>query len=67
MSDEQPDDDHVSDELLEVRRHRYKEARDAGLSIVEAKLFADSNSDVGWLRRLVADDCPPALLARIII
>lgn len=46
---------------------RYKEARDAGLSIIEAKLFAESDTDVGELRRLVAKRCPPELLARVIL
>lgn len=56
-----------SDEFLEVRRRRYKEARRAGLSIVESKLFADSGQDVGWLRLLVAGDCPSDLIPQIIL
>lgn len=57
----------VSDELLEVRRRRYREARAAGLSIVESHLFADSDIDIGFLRRLVRDSCTPALIASIIL
>jgi hypothetical protein len=64
--DELPDGE-WSDELLEVRRRRYQEAREAGLSIVEAKLFADGDQDVGTLRRLVALHCEPDLIALIVI
>jgi hypothetical protein len=56
----------ISDELLEVRRRRYREARAAGLSMAEARLFADSDQDVGLLRRLVAGGCDPHLIARIV-
>jgi hypothetical protein len=56
-----------SDELLEVRRRRYQEARSAGLSIAEARLFADGDQDVGTLRRLVAGKCPPDLIALIVV
>lgn len=63
----EPDERPVAvDELLEVRRRRYQEARAAGLSIVEAQLFADSGEDVGMLRKLVAGACDPALIARIV-
>lgn len=57
----------VDDELLEVRRRRYQEARRAGLSIVEAKLFADSGEDVGLLRRCVKNDWTPSQIARIVL
>lgn len=65
MEDEPPFRE--SDEALEVRRRRYKEARAAGLSIVEAKLFADGGQDIGWLRLLVRDGCAPALIRRIML
>lgn len=54
------------DELAEVRRRRYLEARDAGLTLVEARLFADSDQDVGTLRKLVKAGCPPARIADIV-
>jgi hypothetical protein len=57
----------ISDEVLEVRRRRYKEARAAGLSLVESQLFADSETDIGELRRLVRDGCDPALMASILL
>lgn len=31
------------DERLEVLRRRYQEARDAGLTLVEARMFAESD------------------------
>lgn len=43
----------TSDEQLEVLRRRYQAARKAGLTIVEAELFRDSDQDVGQLRRLL--------------
>jgi hypothetical protein len=46
---------------------RFREARKAGLTLVEARLFAESDVDVGLLRKLVAGGCAPALAARILI
>jgi hypothetical protein len=57
----------MSDELLEVKRRRYQEARRAGLTIAEAQLFADSDADLRWLRKLVADGCDPTLIANILL
>lgn len=54
------------EEQQEAVRRRYKEARAAGLSIVEAKLFAESDADVGQLRKLVAGECPPRLIFDIL-
>lgn len=54
------------DELLEVRRRRYHEAIDAGLTVAEARIFSDNGEDVGLLRRLVALGCPERLIADII-
>ncbi len=54
-------------ELVRVRRRRYWEAIDAGLTTVEARLFADSDVDVGELRRLVDKGCGPELIARIVL
>ena len=63
----EPPQPELSDELLEVRRRRYQEARHAGLSIAEAQLFADSDEDLRWLRQLVRDGCEPALIASIVL
>lgn len=62
-----PDLPALSDESLEVRRRRYREARKAGLSIAESELFASSGIDTGDLRQLVKAGCPPELIARILI
>lgn len=62
-----PDLPRVSDELLEIRRRRYQEARAAGLSIAESELFASSETETGELRQLVKAGCPPDLIARILI
>ena len=56
-----------SDEMLEVRRRRYKDARRAGLTIPESHLFADSEVDVGQLRSLAKAGCPPRLIAQIVL
>lgn len=55
------------DERLEVLRRRYMEARRAGLTIVEARLFAESDRDVGELRQLVAAGCPVETIRQIVL
>jgi hypothetical protein len=64
-----PDSDapEISYEARAVFFKRYKEAREAGLTIVEARLWADSDRDVGELRKLVRTQCPAELLVRIVI
>jgi hypothetical protein len=62
-----PDGDPEFDERLEVLRNRYTEARRAGLSMVEARLFAESDEDVGVLRKLVEKGCAPQLIARVLL
>lgn len=64
-TDEQPPT--RAPELERVILHRFKEARQAGLTLVEARLFAESEVDVGLLRTLVAGHCPPQQIARILI
>jgi len=59
--------DDLTDEQLEVLRRRYMEARQAGLTIVEARLFAESNADVGELRRLIAGGCPIHQIRAIVL
>lgn len=56
-----------TDERELVYRHRYREAREAGFSIVEAALFSESDADVGELRRLVALGCPAGLIRKIVL
>lgn len=50
-----------------MRRRRFLEARRAGLTIPESRLFADSDTDIGLLRNLVDAGCPLRLLAAIVI
>ncbi len=57
----------VHDEQARVRRRRYWEALEAGLTEVEARLFAESPADVGELRRLVKDGCPLETIRRIVL
>lgn len=57
----------VSVETLKVRRKRRDEALAVGLLRHEASEFALSNIDIGWLRKLVANDCPPRLIAEILL
>lgn len=45
---------------------RYTEAEQAGLQPEEALCFANSSIDIGLLRKLVAGDCPPRLIAQIL-
>ena len=55
------------DERSEVLRRRYMEARQAGLTIVEARLFSESDRDVGELRQLVAAGCPVETIRQIVL
>jgi len=55
------------DECDEVLRRRYLEAFEAGFTCHEALEFADSDRDIGDLRRAIAKGCPPKLIARIVL
>ncbi len=57
----------VKDEQARVRRRRYWEALDAGLTEVEARLFSESPADIGELRRLVKDGCPLETIRKIVL
>lgn len=57
----------ATDEQREVFVRRFKEARAAGLTLVEARLFAESDCDIGLLRKLVEFGCPPAQIAKVLI
>ena len=67
------DDDSLvveKDDPAEERRIRYlrkREALRAGLTVPEAKLFADSGCDIRWLRLCVKGKCAPDLIARILL
>ena len=49
-----------------VYYNRYREARNAGLTEVEAHAFADDVFDIGRLRFMVAKQADPRLIARIV-
>jgi hypothetical protein len=55
------------DELAEVLRRRYTEARKAGLEHEDAIKWARSNGDIGHLRKLFDGGCPPRILKQIIL
>lgn len=59
--------DGLSDEQIEILRRRYTEARKAGLTIVEARLFSESDRDVGELRKLVERGCPIEQIRAIVL
>lgn len=46
---------------------RFREARAAGLTRVEARLFAESDVDIGLLRKCVAGGCSPLLMAKVLL
>lgn len=60
-------DDRTDEARYAVVWRRYDEARQAGLSPVEALIFADSGEDIGLLRKLVAKGCPPDRLREIVL
>jgi hypothetical protein len=57
----------AADEDREVFLNRSAEAIRAGLSVDEARAFAHSGVDIGLLRRLLAEQCPLALIRRIVL
>lgn len=59
--------DGLTDATRGVLRWRYDEAREAGLSIIEAKLYAESSIDCSLLRRAKKAGCPPELLAKVVL
>jgi hypothetical protein len=65
-----PEDDDAREqakELADIVFRRKREARKAGMSVVEARLFAESAIDISALRHLVELDCPPELIARVLL
>lgn len=55
------------EELAEVLRRRYIEARRAGLEHQDAIRWARSDGDTGLFRKLVAAGCPPTTLRAIML
>ena len=48
-----------------ILRWRFRELRSLGLSHVEARLLAETGTDIALIRRLVGDGCPPSLAVKI--
>jgi hypothetical protein len=59
--------DWEADEVADVLRWRRREALEAGLSRIEASLYAESEVSTSELRRLVKLDCPKELLAKVLL
>ena len=56
-----------TDEQLQYARWRYDQARELGLSLVEAQVFRDTNIPVAELRKRVSQGVPPKWLAEIVL
>lgn len=60
------------DQHLQVLQWRYEQCKRelekrGDLNKLEARMFADSDADLGELRRLLERGCPPRLAVRILI
>jgi len=55
------------DEKTRVANRRYHEALDAGLSVTDANLFADSTADVGLLRLCVRNGWTAEMIAAVML
>jgi hypothetical protein len=54
-------------EQEQVMRWRLSQICALGIGPLDAQLLADSGADIGLLRRLVGQGCPPPLAARIVL
>jgi len=54
-------------EVLVVQQWRFEQARDAGLTKLEARLFAESEASLETLRKLQRLGCPPQKIAAIVL
>jgi hypothetical protein len=61
------DSEELAAEQLAVLKWRYQEALAAGLSSLEAAMFAESDSDLTELRKLVRAGCPLEQLRAIVL
>jgi hypothetical protein len=52
-------------EEREVLKWRFRQIRSLGMNPVEARLLAETGADLGLLRRLVGNGCPPDLAVKI--
>lgn len=60
-------DEEAPSEALSVIQWRFEQAREAGLTRIEARLWAESEADVGELRKLVAKEAKPQQIAKIVL
>ena len=63
-ADAQPLERHDA-EQEDVFVWRFTQIRKLGIDLLDAQLLAETGADLGLLRRLVGQGCPPALAARI--
>jgi hypothetical protein len=61
------DGEWLSLEQLAVRNWRFDHAVAAGLTDLEAKLFAESDRELAELRKFVEKGCDARLIARIVL
>lgn len=59
------DTDAPNAELEAVICWRLSQILSLGIGQLEAEILAESNADLGLMRRLVGQGCPPQLAARI--
>jgi hypothetical protein len=60
-------DEPLPTEELDRLAWRREQAQEAGLTRIEARLFAESDADIGRLRELAEAGCPPDLIREIIL
>jgi len=54
-----------SAEDRKILRWRFRELRGLGLSHVEARMLAETGTDLALIRKLVGQGCPPSLAVKI--
>jgi hypothetical protein len=54
-------------EQQEVMRWRLSQISALGIGQLDAQLLAETGADLGLLRRLVGQGCPPPLAVRIVL
>lgn len=54
-------------EQEEIMRWRFSQILSLGIGQLDAQLLAETGADLGLLRRLVGQGCPPPLAVRIVL
>jgi hypothetical protein len=54
-----------SAEDRKILRWRFRELRSLGLSHIEARMLAETGTDIALVRRLVSTGCAPSLAVKI--